>query len=880
MDFQTFKRRDLQSLCKLNNIPANTTNSAMADALASLPIVEGLAEFLAKPDSETQGSPERSAINSSYAPRTTATRTRCSTRTRAVEGTDARKTPATRTTQKRASQETSIQKNMEKNMEAEFEAEKEQSEVTDNNLVHGEIKVISEVVSEVSMEIEGQSEPQKDVEQQVNDGQEVINLDAQEEATEMSNDSKVDFHSLSRRDLQTLCKRNKKPANTTNAAMAASLESLEIVEGLQELLMGCESQVPSSPLMSGITSSCARRSRTTMKISREEPPSSKLITKSCRVSRKRIVEETDQGKNDIAETPAAPSTQKKEGSAVQWDISSVEISEVSGVSENNGDENIGDISKSLTQEAPVNESTLQEESGKGNNDLLNVENLTDSSEIVAKVDNEIVVDDETQETLEVTEAVANFAIQDEDLKLGSANSELETITVQKSSKIESQDGQLENLASAPVSAAESLDENLATTHVEEQMSNEFVSESTTEADQVTLEINEDSNSGNTKLEKAVTFTFDSDVPEPAEDEDSEEFNTEFNSADKPSLETNVESEGSCTEDEMSEWSDYEMPEEDEVSDSELAIQDDLLSVEANVDSESEKSQLEKLDITTDSATDWAEKPEVSLAELLGNQFDTESTIQVRSRVPIESKTPLNHKSLRKLKRMYKEKLQEKTLVKGMEKLDLGETEVPLANVDEHLQEGNVEAQVSQVMLGSNEANEDNIEESDENSVNETGSEKDSVEEDVIQEILVINSVVETANLCPVDILLDNEVVSEEAVAGDIDVVPCPTLTPSKCSSMTKKPLSVSMVTPTKSACKTPMSAGRKNRVMDVNKENIDSISKTEPGKIKVAVTESGKILSALSMGMLKKEFKGLQQSEKKKKALQSRSDNQNLLASP
>ncbi|XP_021725774.1 uncharacterized protein LOC110692991 [Chenopodium quinoa] len=852
MDFQTFKRRDLQSLCKLNNIPANTTNAAMADALASLPTVEGLAEYLAKPDSETQGSPERSAINSSYAPRTTATRTRCSTRTRAVEGTDARKTPATRTTRKRASQEASIQTNMEKNMEAEFEAEKKQSEVTDNSeLPGGEIKEVSEVVSGVSEEIEGQSEPQKDVEQQVNDGQEVIDLDAQEEATEMSNDSKVDFHSLSRRDLQALCKRNKKPANTTNAAMAASLESLEVVEGLQELLMGCDTQVPSSPLMSGITSSCARRSRTTMKISREEPPSSKLITKSCRVSRKRIVEETDQGKNDVADqTPAAPSTQNEEGGAVQWDISSVEISEVSVFSENNDD-----ISNS-------------------NNDLLNVENLTESSDLVAKVDNEIVVEeeshetlevteavvaeDESHETLEVTEAVANVAIQDEDLKLGSADSELETITVQNS-----QDSQLENLASAPVSAAESLDENLAITPAEGQMPKDFACQSTTEADQV----NEDSNSGNTKLEKAVTFTFDSDVPEPAEDEVSEEFNTEFTSADKPSLETNVESEGSCTEDE-SDWSEYEMPEDDEVS--------DLLSMEANVDSGSEKSQLEKLDITADSATDWVEKPEVSLAELLANQFDTESTIQIRSRVPTESKTPLNHKSLRKLKRMYKEKLQEKTLVEGMVKLDLDETEVPLANVDENLQQGNVP--VSQVMPGSDEANEDDIEESEENTVDETGSEKDK--EDVIQETLEINSAIETAKLCPVDILPDNEVVSEEAVVGDIDVVPCPTLTPTKCSSMTEKPLSVSMVTPTKSACKTPMSAGRKNRVMDVNKENIDSISKTEPGKIKVAVTESGKILSALSMGMLKKEFKGLQQSEKKKKALQSRSDNQYLLASP
>uniref|UniRef100_A0A251RRW4 Uncharacterized protein n=1 Tax=Helianthus annuus TaxID=4232 RepID=A0A251RRW4_HELAN len=39
MDFHSLNRRQLQSLCKLNQIPANITNVAMADALKSLQTV-------------------------------------------------------------------------------------------------------------------------------------------------------------------------------------------------------------------------------------------------------------------------------------------------------------------------------------------------------------------------------------------------------------------------------------------------------------------------------------------------------------------------------------------------------------------------------------------------------------------------------------------------------------------------------------------------------------------------------------------------------------------------------------------------------------------------------------------------------------------------
>lgn len=123
------------------------------------------------------------------------------------------------------------------------------------------------------------------------------------------------------------------------------------VEGLQEFLKECESRAPGSPLMSGITSSRARQSRTTVKITREEPQSCKMITKSCRGSRKRTV---DEPKNDVTKTPAAQSAQQKatpaasalsenesiqekEDNAVQSENSSMDASQVSGGSEFNGD---------------------------------------------------------------------------------------------------------------------------------------------------------------------------------------------------------------------------------------------------------------------------------------------------------------------------------------------------------------------------------------------------------------------------------------------------------------------------------------------------------------------------------------------------------------
>ncbi|KAM0851836.1 hypothetical protein ACQ4PT_052166 [Festuca glaucescens] len=52
MDFHALPRRDLQALAKRNGIRANMTNGAMADALAALPAVDGIEEYVQQPVAE------------------------------------------------------------------------------------------------------------------------------------------------------------------------------------------------------------------------------------------------------------------------------------------------------------------------------------------------------------------------------------------------------------------------------------------------------------------------------------------------------------------------------------------------------------------------------------------------------------------------------------------------------------------------------------------------------------------------------------------------------------------------------------------------------------------------------------------------------------
>ncbi|XP_017238882.1 uncharacterized protein LOC108211718 isoform X2 [Daucus carota subsp. sativus] len=68
MDFHCLARKDLQTLCKMNKIPANRTNVAMAEALSSLNIVKGIEKYCKSTESSAAGSsvesPEKNVVTS------------------------------------------------------------------------------------------------------------------------------------------------------------------------------------------------------------------------------------------------------------------------------------------------------------------------------------------------------------------------------------------------------------------------------------------------------------------------------------------------------------------------------------------------------------------------------------------------------------------------------------------------------------------------------------------------------------------------------------------------------------------------------------------------------------------------------------------------
>ncbi|XP_076948872.1 uncharacterized protein LOC143621281 [Bidens hawaiensis] len=74
MDFKSLNRRELQSLSKINMIPANITNVAMVDALKSLHTVVGIEDILNASHSKAAGSSikslEKNEITSPRVPRT------------------------------------------------------------------------------------------------------------------------------------------------------------------------------------------------------------------------------------------------------------------------------------------------------------------------------------------------------------------------------------------------------------------------------------------------------------------------------------------------------------------------------------------------------------------------------------------------------------------------------------------------------------------------------------------------------------------------------------------------------------------------------------------------------------------------------------------
>ncbi|XP_055829491.1 uncharacterized protein LOC129898829 [Solanum dulcamara] len=127
----------------------------------------------------------------------------------------------------------------------------------------------------------------------------------------------MDFHSLTRRELQAICKKNKIPANMTNVAMADALQSLEFVDGIEEVLKACESDGANSSMESpgkseALTSVPQTGRRTTQrKTIKHDSETLQTSTRSHCRTRGTVVREIDEAKNDMHETPALPTTRRR-----------------------------------------------------------------------------------------------------------------------------------------------------------------------------------------------------------------------------------------------------------------------------------------------------------------------------------------------------------------------------------------------------------------------------------------------------------------------------------------------------------------------------------------------------------------------------------------
>ncbi|KAK9665812.1 hypothetical protein RND81_14G138200 [Saponaria officinalis] len=884
MDFQNMKRRQLQALCKLNNIPANLTNASMAHSLSLLPSVQGLEEFMRDPTAADPGSPDGSVITSPDVFRTStrqkvtkeetegsrmATRTCCGTRTRAVEGTDARKTTATRTTRKRASQEAMVQKQTENDLQANFEADMEQSQVSDNSGLLGELDNVSGVNMDYDEQVslESQNGSKNEVYEVVNDVQDVSDVDDnkknlqnndavkeadQEEPREMLNSvQKVDFHNFSRRDLQSLCKKNKIPANTTNATMADALESLEIVEGLEEVLLQCNSQAPHSPTMSEMTSSYARRGWTSRRVNKE-PTRSNLMTKSCRGSNRNVIEEMALEKTALIETPEAGTIVCSVESVLQSEVqSSCELGSIKSAEEQSEDiEYAGEI-KSGKARLSVAEGELDLQcqieaadldypevphlvsdtgNDNGNYGLLNSENIEQQEVSEDKIEADIAdhIGSEVPEQLQNMDNQTNENTHEVSSGVGSKNTEVADYNVESGSdsevkQLESGDDGMSSENEVSSSAREHDSENSKIENLAKGSDSGVFSDAGSEC-----ELDDLSLVG--KLERML------------EDQLSEKL---IKSYQPPILVNNAETGLAMT-----------------TTDSTVQLcaaeRIESKAAEENVSQNDTALIFHPMGMLEASCTEheMAKKP------------NSESTILTDECGAEEKMTPLDKKSLRTLKKMLKEKLKETSLLANkMENLTLEENDDSLAKVEEVMEEEckNFEFKSDEVTspvisgvaaeLVPSEDLKDLTESIDVNADNHMGG---------IVEDSEVTFDVDAADLYSVDNLL-NDAISEDSVTGHIP------------TEVNREMISGNhmSITPSK-LMKTPMSVGRMNNDSDVNKENIDhSASRTKSANIVDSM--SGKVASAMSMGKLKK---ALLHSEKKRSALHDRLDNCNALASP
>ncbi|KAL3731870.1 hypothetical protein ACJRO7_028695 [Eucalyptus globulus] len=129
----------------------------------------------------------------------------------------------------------------------------------------------------------------------------------------------MDFHTMSRRDLQVLCKKNKIPANMTNVAMANALAALQHVEGLEEFLNPSEPTVemqsperapPKTPAPRTATRASARAKTT------KDPDSSQVVSRARRsTTSSRHAADQENKEVNLPDTTAVPMTGKRTGLA-------------------------------------------------------------------------------------------------------------------------------------------------------------------------------------------------------------------------------------------------------------------------------------------------------------------------------------------------------------------------------------------------------------------------------------------------------------------------------------------------------------------------------------------------------------------------------------
>ncbi|XP_014494654.1 uncharacterized protein LOC106756661 [Vigna radiata var. radiata] len=127
----------------------------------------------------------------------------------------------------------------------------------------------------------------------------------------------MDFHSLSRKQLQALCKKNKIPANITNAGMADALAALDQVEGLDEVLNSSEADVgtPNVNLRTaGRASSQRKAARAEVEGSTVKVSASARPLRGARVGVASGV--TEQENKDASVPPVTPAASRRRATAV------------------------------------------------------------------------------------------------------------------------------------------------------------------------------------------------------------------------------------------------------------------------------------------------------------------------------------------------------------------------------------------------------------------------------------------------------------------------------------------------------------------------------------------------------------------------------------